>query len=230
MWAAASGHAGLVRLLAARSAELDARGGGAQPSALLLAAANDHPDVVEALIERGSSVDLQDLGGFTACMLAAQKGHTAIVQQLLRAGADPALRSYTAPSGDTALGLAAAGGHTAVVRALLAARQDGTATKLLDGLSHERLLMLVQQLVAALQVRRLGRAVELPCCVPAFEAACWREQAAPAGQRKLPLRWTCSRSSLPANKLPAPPGLFLPSAAGAGGAPAAAGSLTMTSL
>lgn len=152
MWAAASGHAGLVRLLIARGSHIEARGSGAQCTALMLAAANSHCDVVEALIERGAQLNAQDLAGASALLLAAQRGHTAIVQQLLRAGADAALRSY---SGETALAAAAAGGHTAVVRVLLgasSARKDGTATKLLEGLSHEQLLMLVHQLAAALQV------------------------------------------------------------------------------
>lgn len=152
MWAAASGHAGLVRLLIARGSHIDARGSGAQCTALMLAAANNHCDVVESLVERGAQLNAQDLAGASALLLAAQRGHTAIVQQLLRAGADAALRSY---SGETALAAAAAGGHTAVVRVLLgasSARKDGTATKLLEGLSHEQLLMLVHQLAAALQV------------------------------------------------------------------------------
>lgn len=161
MWAAASGHAGLVRVLAARGAHLDARGSGAGCTVLQLAAANDHSDVVEALIERGAQLNAQDLGGASALMLAAQRGHKTIVRQLLRAEADPALRSHR---GETALGLAAAGGHTPVVRALLAGRKDGTATKLLEGLSHEQLVMLVHQLAGALQVRSCCLLLGCWCC------------------------------------------------------------------
>lgn len=114
-----------------------------------LGAANGHTDVVQALIERGCELDARDLGGATALMLAAQRGHTPIVAQLLHAGADAGARSY---SNESALGQAVVGGHTAAVRALLAAPQAGVATKMLDGLSHEQLVMLVRQLVTALQV------------------------------------------------------------------------------
>ncbi len=161
MWAAAFGHAGLVQLLAARGAHLDARGSRAGRTALQLAAANDHSDVVEALIERGAQINAQDLEGASALMLAAEKGHTAIVQQLLRAGADPALRSHR---GETALGFATMGGYTPVVRVLLAGQQNGAATELLEELSHEQLVMLVHQLAAALQVRSCCLLLGCWCC------------------------------------------------------------------
>jgi cytohesin len=59
--------------------------------------------------------------GSTALILAAQNGHLAVVEALLKAGADAA-RATT--DGRTALHLAAQNGHTAVVEALLKAGAD----------------------------------------------------------------------------------------------------------
>ena len=54
----------------------------------------DKEEVVEQLLQRGASVDLQDSSsGDTALMAAVVQGHPAIVRRLLQAGAQLGLRN-----------------------------------------------------------------------------------------------------------------------------------------
>jgi len=55
------------------------------------------------LLGHGAATDLQANNGVTALIIAAQNGHTVIVDALLSAGADPTLRAM---SGETALDIA----------------------------------------------------------------------------------------------------------------------------
>lgn len=78
-------------------------------TALWVAAWNDHPDVVLALIASGFDVCAkQDL----ALRMACAKGHVGIVHLLLNAGADPEVLD------GQALILAHQGGHTEIVAIL----------------------------------------------------------------------------------------------------------------
>ena len=77
---------------------------------LMFASAGGHAEIVDLLLERKASVDLQDSDGRTALMNAARFGHTAIVQRLLKAGAHIALRNR---EGKTAVRMAKEQGHTA---------------------------------------------------------------------------------------------------------------------
>ena len=54
---------------------------------LMCATIAGRAQLVEALVERGAAIDLQDGDGFTALMYAACEGHAAIVRLLLKAGA-----------------------------------------------------------------------------------------------------------------------------------------------
>ena len=56
-----------------------------------------HPvvKIVNFLFDRGANVNMQDKEGYTALMLAAQNGHTNIVEILLSRGADPMIKNIT---------------------------------------------------------------------------------------------------------------------------------------
>ena len=81
---------------------------------LMVASSASQLPVVELLLERGASVDLQTSRRVTALMYAAYGGDAAIVRRLLRAGAQVGLRSL---SGDTARMLADNQGNHECVRA-----------------------------------------------------------------------------------------------------------------
>ena len=102
---------------------------GGRPSTTTLlqtAAANGHMAMVNELLKRGASVDLQTRLGVTPLMAAAYYGHLSIVLRLLQHSADPDLQDT---DGGTALMLAAGKGHEACVQALLRAKAK---TELLD--------------------------------------------------------------------------------------------------
>jgi hypothetical protein len=71
---------------------------------LMVASMHGHTALVDLLLARGASVDVQTGGGCTALMIAAVHGHPTIVRRLLRAGARLDLRDML---GRTALQLAA---------------------------------------------------------------------------------------------------------------------------
>lgn len=100
MIAAFDGHSDVVQLLLDKGAEvdhLDAQG----RSALMYAASGPFPETVDLLLRWGAKVNQVDTNeGWTALMLAAAEGQTQVVQRLLEAGADKAIRDK---DGDTAL-------------------------------------------------------------------------------------------------------------------------------
>jgi len=86
------------------------------------ASINNRQEIVSFLLERGALVDA--IGGeleSTALHWATRQGHTAVVVQLLGAGADPATRDG---EGCSAIHLAAQFGHTAIVGYLVAKGQS----------------------------------------------------------------------------------------------------------
>lgn len=78
-----------------------------------------HNDVVELLLAEGAEVSATNSKGDTPLHLAAQGGHTACVQTLIRHGADP--NSVNAMDGDTPLHRAVRNGHVASVQACVQA-------------------------------------------------------------------------------------------------------------
>ena len=61
------------------------------------------------------------LGGYTPLHLASQRGHEAVIERLIKGGANPNLATAT---GATPLMLAAASGHVAAVKQLAAQKAD----------------------------------------------------------------------------------------------------------
>ena len=95
VYAAAKGYAGIVRMLLAAGVAVDARYDN-DLTALMWAAGhtNDVPikeglETVQILLDAGADPGFVDNRGRTALMIAAERGHRAIVERLLAAGADP---------------------------------------------------------------------------------------------------------------------------------------------
>ena len=65
---------------------IDARSPGKKYTLLMIASGQGHWRLVELLLRRGASVDLQAHAGVTALMFAAAEGHLAIARRLLRDG------------------------------------------------------------------------------------------------------------------------------------------------
>ena len=89
-------------------------------SALIHAVENGDVEMVRILLDAGAFPN-QKAGGFTPLGLAAMKGHARIAELLLRAGADPDLKSN---DGNTPLYLAARFDHAEVIRALVPFKPD----------------------------------------------------------------------------------------------------------
>ena len=120
VYAAGKGFTDIAEMLLDAGVEVNARYGNGL-TALMWAAGhtNDVPvregeETVRRLLDRGADIALTDDRGWTALMIAAERGHKEIVTLLLSAGADPKARGL---NGETAAALA---GDPAT-RALLAA-------------------------------------------------------------------------------------------------------------
>ena len=102
--AAVEGEAQAVAAWLDEGGGVDARYAEQAGVTLLMAVAYGGQEaMVQMLLQRGASVNLQNSGGITALIAAATSGHTTIVQVLLDAKADASLRTC---EGDTALMLA----------------------------------------------------------------------------------------------------------------------------
>ncbi|KAK8727165.1 hypothetical protein OTU49_009724, partial [Cherax quadricarinatus] len=81
------------------------------------------PDIVDTLISAGANVNLQNMNGFTALILAAREGNTIILNKLLAAGANLNLQEK---SGKTALHWATRNHWLDAIKALLKTCPDVT--------------------------------------------------------------------------------------------------------
>ncbi|KAF5307348.1 hypothetical protein FQR65_LT07065 [Abscondita terminalis] len=97
--------------------DLDSETESNHDTALTLACAGGHEELVELLIKRGSDIEHRDKKGFTPLILAATAGHEKIVEILLNNGAD--IEAQSERTKDTPLSLACSGGRYEVVEFLL---------------------------------------------------------------------------------------------------------------
>ncbi len=84
-------------------------------TALILASASGHSDIVQLLLNRGADVNIKNDYGNTALILASYNGHIAIVEYLLRAQADHTIVNN---DGENAFDVALNNNHTEIVRLL----------------------------------------------------------------------------------------------------------------
>ncbi len=110
MTAARTGNVQVIRMLLANGADLEAREDWRGQTALMWAAAEDHPAAVHTLIELGARVDERSATGWSALLFAVRAGKRAAVRALLDAGADvnDTIRPVRSPEG-TAAGRATRG-------------------------------------------------------------------------------------------------------------------------
>ncbi|XP_066918341.1 ankyrin repeat domain-containing protein 17-like [Clytia hemisphaerica] len=86
-------------------------------TALTIACAGGHDELVQLLLARGSNIEHRDKKGCTPLILAATAGHTATCHILLEHGAD--IEAQSDRTKDTALSLACSSGRQEVVELLL---------------------------------------------------------------------------------------------------------------
>ena len=134
-----------------------------------------YPQVAERLLTSGAQADLQDSHGYTALMLAAERGSAELVQLLLDVPADNAVNCQNW-RGETALMCAATRGHVEVSRLILILAKNGSMhhrsthgdTALLRAakLGHVEVVRLLMAEGAGLQNSTLGQKV-----LPSLERA-----------------------------------------------------------
>ncbi|XP_066304894.1 ankyrin repeat domain-containing protein 17-like isoform X3 [Branchiostoma lanceolatum] len=98
--------------------EVDAQTESNHDTALTLACAGGHEDLVRELMARAANLEHRDKKGFTPLILAATAGHSSVVEVLLDHGAD--IEAQSERTKDTPLSLACSGGRQEVVELLLA--------------------------------------------------------------------------------------------------------------
>ena len=145
---------GVHRYLDDTGGFVDAREPALCSTMLTAAASTGQRDVVEALIERGASVDLSDGIGWTPLISASFKGSEEVVGVLITAGANVDLQDA---AGLSALMVASVAGSASIVRLLLRAG----ATRDLHGPSGQTALAMAErrghshlQVAMLLKVRR----------------------------------------------------------------------------
>ncbi len=103
-------------------------------TAVILAIAKDHHDIVKLLLEYGADPNRQDIDGDTALIAAAEVGALLSTWVLLSHGADMTKKNA---KGETALMVAQKQGHTAVAQMLREAETKPIKKPQMPQLSHE---------------------------------------------------------------------------------------------
>ncbi|XP_051536242.1 LOW QUALITY PROTEIN: ankyrin repeat and KH domain-containing protein 1 [Myxocyprinus asiaticus] len=99
------------------SVDIDAHTESNHDTALTLACAGGHEELVSVLIARGANIEHRDKKGFTPLILAATAGHVGVVEILLDKSGD--IEAQSERTKDTPLSLACSGGRQEVVELLL---------------------------------------------------------------------------------------------------------------
>jgi len=99
------------------SIEVDAQTEANHDTALTLACAGGHAELVSLLLARCANIEHRDKKGFTPLIHAATGGHVAVCEILLDNGAD--IEAQSERTKDTALSLACSGGRHEIVELLL---------------------------------------------------------------------------------------------------------------
>lgn len=97
--------------------DLDSQTDSNHDTALTLACAGGHEELVELLISRGAQIEHRDKKGFTPLMLAASSGKVEVCKILMNHNAD--IEAQSERTKDTALSLACSSGRYEVVELLL---------------------------------------------------------------------------------------------------------------
>jgi uncharacterized protein len=98
MTCASSGTTDAVRMLIERGADVNAKEPSQNQTALMWAAAEHHPEMVQTLIDAGADLQAHTRKGFTALHFAAREGDLEITRLLLGAGVNVNIRSQPDPS------------------------------------------------------------------------------------------------------------------------------------
>ena len=97
--------------------DLDSQTDSNHDTALTLACAGGHEELVSLLLNRGAEMEHRDKKGFTPLMLASTAGHSNVVEIMLNNGSD--MEAQSERTKDTALSLACSSGRYEVVELLL---------------------------------------------------------------------------------------------------------------
>ncbi|KAL8603592.1 hypothetical protein ACOMHN_022544 [Nucella lapillus] len=99
------------------SVDVDSQTESNHDTALTLACAGGHSELVSLLLAKGADIEHRDKKGFTPLILGATAGHLEVVEILLDHGAD--IEAQSERTKDTPLSLACSGGRYEVVELLL---------------------------------------------------------------------------------------------------------------
>lgn len=129
-FAAFSGEMGMVELLIAKGAPVNANTNVIKATPLDLAVSGGRKDIVEFLIAKGASLDLKDIKGYTPLLKAVSAGQPGIARLLLAKGASINEKDQM---GSTPLILAALTGQKDLLELLIAMGSDVNAMNSLSG-------------------------------------------------------------------------------------------------
>ncbi len=151
-----AGHIGIVGQLLAQGFKVTEQA-YLNHSALLFAVVNGQAEMVQLLLEQGANPEAvsPEAPGYAAIMLAAQAGHTAVVNLLLDAGVSV---NHQHSTGQSPLILAAAGGYAGLVNLLL---ERGARHQLLGAGGKSALGMAARTHRWAIVVRLLDAGAEI---------------------------------------------------------------------